>query len=99
MISVARRGLQALAALAGGGALIAAGLAGSASAATGAHQAAASDPTITIRVGGIRTAENGPPGPAAAAGLNGVTYRATASGFTAVSCTSVTVAGVAGICT
>jgi uncharacterized membrane protein len=35
------------------------------------------DPTITIRVGGVRTAENGPPGPPAASGLAGVTFRVT----------------------
>ena len=59
--------------------------AGAAAAATGAP---GTDPTITIRVGGVRTAENGPPGPPAAAGLGGVTYRATAAGFTPVSCVS-----------
>ena len=92
-ISIARRGLQALAALAGGGALIAAGLTGSASASNAATKA--TDPTITIRVGGIRTAENGPPGPPVASGLAGVTYRATAAGFTPVTCTST----AAGTCT
>jgi von Willebrand factor type A domain len=93
MISVARRGLRALAALAGGGALIAAGLTGSASASRAAT--GATDPTVTIRVGGIRTAENGPPGPPTASGLAGVTYRASAAGFTPVTCTST----VAGTCT
>ena len=88
MFSIARRGLRAAAVVAGG-ALVASGLTGVA-----AKAATPTDPTITIRVGGIRTAENGPPGPPTASGLAGVTYRATATGFTPVTCTSTAL----GIC-
>ncbi len=111
MFSITRRGLQAAALAAGGallasgltGAASASAATTAAATAATAHKpaardqqaAGAADPTITIRVGGIRTAENGPPGPPTATGLAGVTYRATAAGFTAVSCTSI----AAGTCT
>ena len=108
MISTLRRGLTALAALAAGAALVGGGPAGAAAASaatapTAAAAAAASgpqagpggDPTITIRVGGVRTAENGPPGPPAATGLAGVTFRASSTGFTPVTCVST----AAGLCT
>jgi hypothetical protein len=54
-------------------------VAGSTAAASAARPKPASggDPTITIRVGGVRTAENGPPGPPIATGLAGVTFRVT----------------------
>jgi hypothetical protein len=107
MISTARRRLTAVAGLAAGAALLAAGLAGPAMASpTAGPTAAASaarpkpasggDPTITIRVGGVRTAENGPPGPPVATGLAGVTFRVTpaSTGF-ADSCVST----AAGACT
>jgi hypothetical protein len=99
MISVLRRWLTAAAVLSAGAALAGAGVAtgGAASAATAsaaAKTAPGTDPTITIRVAGTRTAENGPPGPATATGLAGVTYRATSTGFTPVTCTS----NAAGLC-
>jgi von Willebrand factor type A domain len=76
MFSVRRRGLCVTAALAG--ATLAGSLAAPAAAASAAPVAArGTDPTITIRVGGVRTAENGPPGPPAATGLGGVTFRVT----------------------
>jgi hypothetical protein len=86
MISTVRRGLTAVAALTAGAALVAGGLAGSAMASPTTRPTAAvaaprptpgsgGDPTITIRVGGVRTAENGPPGPPTATGLAGVTFR------------------------
>jgi hypothetical protein len=110
MISTVRRGLTAVAALAAGAALMGGGLAapataasataapaaGSASAAAGPKPAAGGDPTITIRVGGVRTAENGPPGPPKATGLAGVTFRvAPASAGFADTCVST----AAGRCT
>src|ERR1700733_4166120 len=104
MISTARRRLTAVAGLAAGAALLAGGLAGPAMAApTPGSTAAASatrptrpsggPPTITIRVGGARTAENGPPGPPIATGLAGVTFRVTpaSTGF-ADTCLSTAVA-------
>jgi len=99
MISSLRRGLGAAAVLAAGGALLAGGLVGAGLVGAGTASAATSPPgsgpTITVRVGGVRTAENGPPGPPAATGLAGVTFRATSTGFTPVSCTST----AAGRCT
>jgi hypothetical protein len=77
MFSVAKRGLTTAAILAAGAAVAGGGLAAPATAA--AASAPRSDPTITIRVGGIRTAENGPPGPPAASGLAGVTFQVTPS--------------------
>jgi hypothetical protein len=58
--------------------------------------ASGGDPTITIRVGGVRTGENGPPGPPIATGLAGVTFRVTPAsmGF-ADTCVST----AAGACT
>ena len=107
MFSTARRRLTAVAGLAAGAALLAGGLAGPAMASpTAGSTAAASaarpkpapggDPTITIRVGGVRTAENGPPGPPIATGLAGVTFRVTpaSTGF-ADTCVST----AAGACT
>ena len=107
MISTARRRLTAVAGLAAGAALLAGGLAGPAMASPTAGSAAAAsatrpkpasggDPTITIRVGGVRTAENGPPGPPIATGLAGVTFRVTpaSTGF-ADTCVSTAV----GTCT
>jgi uncharacterized repeat protein (TIGR01451 family) len=88
-----RRGLTTAALLATGAALAGAGLAGPAAAASAASPR--SDPTITIRVGGIRTAENGPPGPPTATGLAGVTFRVTpASAGFADTCVST----AAGLC-
>ena len=107
MISTVRRGLTAVAALAAGAALVAGGLAtpamawpaaGSTAAASarGQKPATGGGPTITIRVGGVRTAENGPPGPPAATGLAGVTFRvAPASTGFADTCVST----AAGLCT
>ena len=97
---LARRALTAAAVLATGAAVAGGTLAGPAAAAQArplraAAAAPGADPTITIRVGAVRTAENGPPGPPAATGLAGVTYRATATGFTPVTCTSTS----AGLCT
>ena len=106
-ISTARRRLSAVAGLAAGAALLAGGLAGPAMASPTAGQTAAAsaarpkpavggDPTVTIRVGGVRTAENGPPGPPIATGLAGVTFRVTpaSTGF-ADTCVSTAV----GACT
>ncbi len=106
MFSTASR-LTAVAGLAAGAALLAGGLAGPAMASPTAGSAAAAsaarpkpasgvDPTITIRVGGVRTAENGPPGPPIATGLAGVTFRVTpaSTGF-ADTCVST----AAGACT
>ena len=73
MFSFVRRGLTTAAILAVGAALAGGGLAAPATAAA----APRSDPTITIRVGGIRTAENGPPGPPTASGLAGATFQVT----------------------
>jgi uncharacterized repeat protein (TIGR01451 family) len=107
MISTVRRGLTAVAALAAGTALVAGGLGGPAMASstagptaavatTGPKPATVGDPTITIRVGGVRTAENGPPGPPNATGLAGVTFRvAPASTGFADTCVST----AAGLCT
>jgi len=107
MISTTRRRLTAVAGLAAGAALLAGGLAGPAMASPTAGSAAAAsaarpkpapggDPTITLRVGGVRTAENGPPGPPIATGLAGVTFRVTpaSTGF-ADTCVST----AAGACT
>jgi hypothetical protein len=89
-----RRGFATAALLASGAALAGAGLAAPATAAAAASPR--SDPTITIRVGGVRTAENGPPGPPAASGLAGVTFRVTpASAGLPDSCVSTS----AGLCT
>lgn len=90
MFSVVRRTLPAAAALAAGrllvggalvgGLLVGGGLAAPAAAlASTTKPAPQGDPTITIRVGGIRTAESGPPGPPAVSGLDGVTFRVTPS--------------------
>jgi hypothetical protein len=82
MTAAVRRGLTAVAVLAAGAALAGGGLAAhalaspSAAAAAGPKAPAGSGPTITIRVGGVRTAENGPPGPARAVNLAGATFRA-----------------------
>ena len=86
-----RRGLTALAVLASGAAVAGGSLA---AAAAPAAAAPGPGPAITIRVAGLRTAESGPPGPPVVQGLAGVTYRATASGFTPVTCTST----AAGLC-
>jgi hypothetical protein len=60
------------------GAALAGGLAAPAAmASTGPKAAPGTDPTITIRVGGVRIGENGPPGPPAATGLGGVTFAVT----------------------
>jgi hypothetical protein len=60
------------------GAALAGGLAAPAAMASTAPKAAqGTDPTITIRVGGVRIGENGPPGPPAATGLGGVTFAVT----------------------
>ena len=95
MFSFVRRGLTTAAILAAGVAMAGAGLAAPATAATAAS-APRSHPTITIRVGGIRTAENGPPGPPAATGLAGATFRVTpASAGLPDTCVST----AAGLCT
>jgi hypothetical protein len=107
MISTVRRRLAAAAGLAAGAALVAGALAGpamasptagstAAAATTGPKPASGGDPTITIRVGGVRTAENGPPGPPTATGLAGATFRVTpASAGSADTCVST----AAGTCT
>jgi hypothetical protein len=112
MISTRRRRLAAAAGLAAGAALVAGALAGpalaspspgstaagsmAATATTGPKPASGGDPTITIRVGGVRTAESGPPGPPIATGLAGVTFRVTpASAAFADTCVST----AAGTCT
>jgi len=90
MFPLRRRGLPAAVALVAGATVavgcLAAPAAAQASAAApapaGARARAAApgaDPTITIRVGGVRTAESGPPGPPAATGLPGVTFRVSPS--------------------
>jgi hypothetical protein len=80
MFPFVRRGLHAAAALAASAAVVGGGLAAHAVAAVpGTAAAPAGDPTITIRVGGVRTAENGPPGPSATSGLAGVTFQVTPS--------------------
>src|SRR6201996_5686133 len=93
MFSAAKRGRAAAAALVTGAVLVSVG------ASVGVASAAPvprNDPTITIRVGGVRTAENGPPGPPAASGLAGVTFRGTpASAGQPDTCVST----AAGLCT
>src|ERR1700761_2868730 len=93
MFSAARRGRAAAAALVAGTVLVSVG------ASVGVSSPASvprNDPTITIRVGGVRTAENGPPGPPAASGLAGVTFRVTpASAGQPDTCVST----AAGLCT
>ena len=93
MISIVRRGLTAVALLATGAAMAGAGLATMATAAASAPRI---DPTITIRVGGVRTAENGPPGPPAASGLAGVTFQVTP---TSAGIPDTCVSSAAGLCT
>ena len=93
MVPFVRRGLHAVAALAASAAVVGGGLA---AASPGATAAPGGDPTITIRVGGVRTAENGPPGPSATSGLAGVTFRVTpSSAGQSDSCVST----AAGLCT
>ncbi len=94
MFSFVRRRLTTAAILAVGAAMAGGGLAAPATAT--AASAPRSDPTITIRVGGIRTAENGPPGPPTASGLAGATFRVTpASAGLPDTCVST----AAGLCT
>ena len=92
MFSFVKRGLSTAAILAAGAAMAGGGLAAPATAASVPR----SDPTITIRVGSIRTAENGPPGPPTASGLAGATFRvAPASAGLPDTCVST----AAGLCT
>jgi hypothetical protein len=91
MFPFARRWLPGVAAIAVGAAL-----AGGGAAAPVAAAARGNDPTITIRVGGIRTAENGPPGPPTATGLAGVTFRVTP---TSAGYPDTCVSTSAGLCT
>jgi hypothetical protein len=93
MLSFARRWLSAVAAVTAGAVLASGGVAAPVAASASAPR---SDPTITIRVGGIRTAENGPPGPPTATGLAGVTFRVTP---TSAGYPDTCVSTSAGLCT
>jgi hypothetical protein len=97
MFSVMRRAIPAAAVIAAGAALAAGGVTTPATAlASTVAPAPRHDPTITIRVGGVRIAENGPPGPPAASGLAGVTFRVSPSSpGQADTCVST----AAGLCT
>ena len=92
MFSFVKRGLSTAAILAAGGAMAGGGLAAPATAASVPR----SDPTITIRVGSIRTAENGPPGPPTASGLAGTTFRVAPS---SAGLPDTCVSTAAGLCT
>jgi hypothetical protein len=109
MYSVTRRAVPAAAVIAAGAALITGGVTAQATAFASTSASAAgpktspraasapgTDPTITIRVGGIRTAESGPPGPPAASGLPGATFRVSPS---SAGHASTCVSTAAGLCT
>jgi von Willebrand factor type A domain len=94
--SIVRRGFHAVAALAAGAAIVGGLTAATAAPATTAKHHKSAGPTLTVRVGGSRTAENGPPGPPAATGLKGVTFHVSpASAGHPDTCVST----AAGLCT